>query len=171
MENKVFSWKSWHPRADAQKIGEELESLGESPDPAGIVELASNPKTELHKCFEWDSKTAAQKYREYQARNIVNHLTVTYVTREGVTIEGVPAYVSVMRTQEDESSERGYVNIETALAVEEYRSSIYAQVYSQIHMLKATLLKYDAVVQSFGDAQLKLTEIETMMRLEAAEVA
>lgn len=36
--------------------------------PGDVVAYATNPKTHLHKCFEWDDSAAAAKYRLDQAR-------------------------------------------------------------------------------------------------------
>lgn len=47
-------------KADAQKVAEEILSIGESATPAQIVDRAKDESAELHKCFEWDDTAAAQ---------------------------------------------------------------------------------------------------------------
>ena len=74
----VASWKSGFGlfHADAQKVANEIAEIGESATPREILEKGRDPKTELHKCFEWDDTVAAEKYRIQQARQIVCCLVI-----------------------------------------------------------------------------------------------
>lgn len=63
-------------RADAQKVAEEILSIGAEASPRQIVEKASDRDTELHKCFTWDNKAAAEKWRLHEARHIVSCLVI-----------------------------------------------------------------------------------------------
>ena len=74
----VASWKSGFGlfHADAQKVANEIAEIGESATPQEILEKGRDPKTELHKCFEWDDTVAAEKYRIQQARSIVHCLVI-----------------------------------------------------------------------------------------------
>lgn len=65
-------WKTDIFKADAQKVYEEIGE--ENTTPEEIVEKAKDPSSELHKCFEWDDKKAAAKYRLSQARTIMCNL-------------------------------------------------------------------------------------------------
>lgn len=60
--------------ADPNIVGKEIESLGDAATTSGIVDFARNEETELHKCFEWDNKKAAEAYRRGQVHFIVHHL-------------------------------------------------------------------------------------------------
>ena len=74
----VATWKSGPCpfKADAQKVADEILEIGQEVKPEQIVEKARDEGTELHKCFEWDDTKAAEKYRVYQARQIVCHLVI-----------------------------------------------------------------------------------------------
>lgn len=72
--------------ADAQKVAEEIESIGSDVKPAQIVEKARDSSTELHKCFTWDNDEAAEKWRLHQAR----HITGCLVIRRTEEVENVP---------------------------------------------------------------------------------
>lgn len=63
-------------KGDPEKVKSELDTLGASFKPEDIVELAKNPNTELHRCFEWDDKIAADKYRISQARTLICNLVI-----------------------------------------------------------------------------------------------
>lgn len=80
----VATWRSGPCvfKADAQKVADEISSIGLSVKPEEIVDKARDENTELHKCFEWDDTKAAEKYRVYQARQIVCHLIVKEVNNE-----------------------------------------------------------------------------------------
>lgn len=56
-------------------IKQELEGLAEANGgllmPEAVVEFAKDPNTALHSRFEWDDTEAAQKYRLWQARQII----------------------------------------------------------------------------------------------------
>lgn len=77
----VATWRSGIQlfKADAQKVAEEIEEIGAEVTPAQILEKARDGKTELHKCFEWDDTAAAEKFRLYQARQVVCHLVIKEV--------------------------------------------------------------------------------------------
>ena len=62
--------------ADAQKVTEEILSIGETATPQQIVDYAKDEATELHKCFEWNDEVAANQFRLQQARNITHHLVI-----------------------------------------------------------------------------------------------
>lgn len=61
-------------KADAQKVYEEIGEQAITPEE--ILTKASDEKSELHKCFEWDDTEAARKYRLSQARSIIINLVV-----------------------------------------------------------------------------------------------
>ena len=70
--NKV-TWKiKGLYNADAQLVYNEIGTNTITPEE--IVEKARDPSSELHKCFEWDDKKAAEKYRIQQARSIMCNL-------------------------------------------------------------------------------------------------
>lgn len=56
-------------KADAQKVYEEIGE--DKVTPEQVLEKAKDENTELHKCFDWDDTSAANKYRLYQARTLI----------------------------------------------------------------------------------------------------
>lgn len=86
MEFIEATWKqgyaSLHGNADAQKVADEIISIGESATPEQILEKARDENTELHRCFEWRDDVAAEKYRIQQARQIVCHLVIKRTVKE-----------------------------------------------------------------------------------------
>ena len=74
--NIKAEWRVEFYKADAGKCANEIMSLGEDVSPVQIVEYAKNPNAELHRCFTWDDAEAANKYRIYEARQVVCNLIV-----------------------------------------------------------------------------------------------
>ena len=62
--------------ADAQKVAEEIMSIGAEAKPQQIVDKARDKSTELHKCFTWNDVAAADKWRLHEARNVVCCLVI-----------------------------------------------------------------------------------------------
>lgn len=69
-------------KLDAQSCYDEIRSIGtahsssfEDVSNQEVVDFArNNPKSELHKAFEWDDKKAAEIYRRATAKDLKNHL-------------------------------------------------------------------------------------------------
>ena len=72
MEKVKWKCPQYFNGADAQKVYEELGDTDISAKE--IVEKAKDPNSELHKCFEWDDKKAAEKWRLQQARVLICNL-------------------------------------------------------------------------------------------------
>ena len=77
-------------------------------DPHAIVEAARSPESPLHRYFEWDDTSAAEKYRISQARELLRSVRLK-TTIEDRTLR-VPAYIR--DPEQAEAGEPGY--IETA---------------------------------------------------------
>lgn len=72
-----------------------------------VVERAADKRCPLHKFFEWDDTVASQKYREYQARQLIAKV---YVVPLGAPdAEPVRAFVNIASSEDDPLSEdQGY---------------------------------------------------------------
>lgn len=62
-------------KADANECCREISSL-EQITPKAILDFARDENSELHKCFEWDNDSAAEKYRTIQAGNVIRMLYI-----------------------------------------------------------------------------------------------
>lgn len=70
----IATWGTRKFKADASKCASEILEICnqmESATPQQILEKAKDSQTELHKCFTWDDSVAAEKYRIFEARQIV----------------------------------------------------------------------------------------------------
>lgn len=85
MVETVINWKLKDIfKANAEKCYEEIGHDGATPEK--VLNIARDPNTELHKCFEWDDSVAAEKYRLGQARKVIQLLVVQRVDTEKETV-------------------------------------------------------------------------------------
>lgn len=64
------TWGFMDYKADPQKAYEEIVNHGEI-TPENVLEVARNPKSEIHNDFEWDDSVAGERYRLIQARKMI----------------------------------------------------------------------------------------------------
>jgi hypothetical protein len=133
----VYQWKDGtRLKADAEKVGNEIEQIKGPKTPEAVVKKARSERTELHKCFEWDDSAAAIQYRLEQARYVLRTISIV---RE-VEIPGsdtprkvvVRAYENVNTAKGDDEQERAYVATEAALAQPELRAQIFNRLSRMI---------------------------------------
>lgn len=99
--NRVYSWRKHH-NADAQAVGEWVESLSDS-SPENILKLAQKKTCPAHDVFNWDNDEAARQFRLVQARVMVRSLKVEVINKKKEVIS-MDAFIT--------SSDRGgYVPI------------------------------------------------------------
>jgi hypothetical protein len=89
---KKYKWSSCGFKADANLVGQELESIGTDFKAEDVVNYATNENTELHKCFEWDDKIAGEKYRLVQANSIICSISIVTDEKE---LDSTRAYVNI----------------------------------------------------------------------------
>lgn len=78
----VASWRpeaSKYYKADAQKVAEEILSLGSHAETEEILDMARDESTEIHKLIEWNDDIAAEKYRLEQVRHIQHDLQIVKI--------------------------------------------------------------------------------------------
>lgn len=75
----VYEWKGFTYKADPNKVGEELEKIEKRDGEitrAAVVEAARPKDSLMHSLFEWNNTKAGEKWREYQAGQILHALVV-----------------------------------------------------------------------------------------------
>ena len=134
---KVYSWKSTGFDADAQIVGEELESLESSGEinAERILEYAEKHKdSELHKCFEWNDIEASRKYRMQQASQILSSISLKI--KEEPTIKQ-RVYFSVKSSND---GARTFKNINNILENDEEYMQLVNKAKTEFEECK---MKYD----------------------------
>lgn len=137
----VATWKSGTEglhKADAQKVADEIIGIGESATPAQIVDRAKDPGSELHKCFEWNDTKAAEKYRIYQARQVVCHLVIKRTEEE--RMENKPE----IRMLHKPTQESGYKPVTLIMQNQDEYQKLLAMAYADLQKFKA---RYSALTE------------------------
>jgi len=134
----TYQWKSGaHLRADAEKVGREVEKIRGDKTPEKLVRYAeTHTNSELFSCFEWDNDKAAEKYRLEQAGHILACLVITKTEYEPTVKKEVK--VSEYRAYENVMTEKGraYVRTEVALSTPEYKKQVFDRIRSGIVSLE-----------------------------------
>lgn len=122
---------------DAQTAGSELEEIIRrrgALKPEYVVEESKSRAAVLHSCFEWNNRTAAEKYRQRQAQHLIRNL-VTVKLEGSEPSTPVRAFVSVRQNHE-------YVPIATALQSRELRD---VMLHDALRELESFVRKYAGV--------------------------
>ena len=115
--------------ADAQKVAEEIMSIGDSATPQQIVDAARDENSELHRCFTWDDTEAADKWRLQEARQITYHLVIKDDRPE---MEDKPATRFFYKTTEDD----GYKPTSTIFKNMEEHAALLQRAYAELAAFK-----------------------------------
>lgn len=82
----------------AQQVGTELSRIYQTRGaltPASVVDEARDPTAVLHNAFEWDDETAAENYRQAQARQVIRSVVLVSEPEKGEQAPIVRAFVSL----------------------------------------------------------------------------
>ena len=119
-----YGWKRNNPGVDAKKAANylrKLETKYGNLTPELIVKESKKKNSVLHRCFEWNDKKAAVKYRLDQARYILRSITI-----EVEEIE-VRAFANVII--EDEGV---YVSMQTAKSNKDLKKQVIKKAYKEL---------------------------------------
>jgi hypothetical protein len=120
--------------AELKRIADEHDGILR---PFDIVE-ASRPKSApLHSKFEWDDTDAAQRYREWQARQLIS-VTIEYI---GAKEDALATRVFVSLTP-DRSGSGGYRTIESVMQDPKSRRQLLADAMQDMERFRA---KYEGL--------------------------
>ncbi|MBE6557532.1 MAG: hypothetical protein E7661_00725 [Ruminococcaceae bacterium] len=152
----IYQWKiEGIVPVDAQSAGTEIKRIYDKfggVSPKAVVDESRNETAVLHKCFEWNDKKAAEKYREQQAEKIIGLITVV---NEQPERKDVRAFVHVQNSYhpiEVVVGDKEKMDEMLATALRELKSfeSKYSTlqelspVFEAIHQVKIPEVKMDA---------------------------
>lgn len=135
----IAKWREgygFYKGVDAQKVAEEVMSIGDEATTEQIVERARDEESELHKCFEWDDTEAAGKYRLWQARNLMHHLVI----QERTVPQDRPEVRFFYKTTKSEGE--GYTPTKIIVTNEDKHAQLLKQAYAELRAFK---IKYSCL--------------------------
>lgn len=163
--SNIYGWK-YNVKADAQKVGTELEAIYEEHGkltPPLVVDDARNPERETHQLIEWDDTTAAHNYRNEQARHIMRNIIIVR-TEQGEVME--ESKIIKFRAFENVDVEEGryFMPMQVAVSRDDTRSYMlqqamralasFRQKYGMINELAAVLDAIDDLEKEYTGVQL-----------------
>jgi hypothetical protein len=121
---------------DSRVISAELKRIQREQSvitPKTVVAIAANKKSPLHKYFEWEDSVAAERYREWQARQLIASIYIVDSGDENAM--PIRAFVA-LRPEEDDAddfmADRGYVNTPSIAGRQSYQLQVLAYARSQL---------------------------------------
>jgi len=160
-------------KADAQKVGEEIDALGEDKSDARIIVKARDEKTELHKCFQWDVNEAAYDHWLTTAQRIRKSLIMITTLRKN-TIAPVEVEIRAFeRVVQD--GKVWWVDTEQALSVDELADQLIDDCLRRLRSISKKLNSYkqvrEDVAQIHEGVQELIDRFEQMNKVESEHVA
>ena len=128
-------------KADAELVQNEIDFVA-SQDPNGkcqnkaLVNYArQNPKSESYKCFEWNNRQAADKYRLHQAARIKDGIRTIYIgnaTEKVQRSESKPLEIEVVTNHCLPTPGEGHKSIEIILTSQTDTLAMQKEMYDYI---------------------------------------
>ena len=155
MEQKEFVWKVAQVAVDTiaglrKQLGKDTITASE------LLDASRDENAPLHSCFEWDDTVAAEQYRTYQARHIINSVEIRII--KGDTREQLVRTRYFVNTVTSAPKVKGqYATIDVAFSNSNYRDAVLQAAYRE---LKAFQNKYNCyqelsdvfkAIDAFGD--------------------
>lgn len=139
----VYKWKNQAlGQVPAQIVGDEIERITEQYGgcikPRDIVAEARSASSPLHRCFEWNNKVAAEKYRIEQAKYVLRSIVIIHDGPDDEPIL-VRAFVSI-----NDNDQPSYTTIHRAVQNPHQWEFVVSTAYEE---LKAWRLKYKTLQQ------------------------
>ena len=144
----VYQWKLPIFPVNAQEAGAEIERIGKQAGkitPETVLEQSRGADAVLHKCFDWDDASAAEKYRRDQAQDILANL-VTVAVHGTQTDTPVRVFVNIQneyRSIEEVSINNDYTNEMLKAALKEL--VCFKQKYATLKALSGVFAQIDSL--------------------------
>jgi hypothetical protein len=152
---------------DKQAVGRELGRIYEAHgvlQPATVVEEARPEDSPLHPCFEWRDSVAAERHREWQARQIIRTVEIIRPEPDERPVQFVHVTVA--------DRPQGYYPISLVVAEEAMFDAALAQLGRHMAGVQATVDRIRAAAKALPPAEARqrkatLDAIERLARAAA----
>lgn len=135
--SKTVRWIGTGFNGDPTAVYNEIQSIGDSYTPHDILDYArEHEDSELHKCFDWDDSTAAEKWRVHTARQICCSLKVVVMTKE--------AEPTVFRLIQTDREERAYKPVVFTVRDDDEYTKLLKQAKAELAAFKK---RYKSIVE------------------------
>lgn len=141
----VYQWKIPKYKVDAQKAGEAIEAIPGDVTPEKVVNASRDESAVLHPLFDWNDTTAAEKYRQVQAGDIIRNLVTVHISEQQKQDRPVRCFVSI---------EKSYKPMDTVLKTPSYRETMLADARRDLEAFASkykSLSELSEVISSIND--------------------
>lgn len=135
----VYKWKiGSRIKCNAQVAGEFINDIsnknGCNVTAQDLLEASRPEDTPLHNDFEWQDDIAAEEYRKYQARNILNSLTIVveHKDNENKNCESDIRAFFVIK----ENDKQSYKPIKVIMMDNDYEQQLYNSALKELIAIK-----------------------------------
>ena len=145
-----FSWKAgaqFPVKAEtaASTIRGLQNSLGrDSVTARELLDASRGEDSPLHSCFEWDDSIAAEKYRLWQARHIINSIEIEVITESRPAFK-TRMFLNVATVAPKNQGE--FVGVDVVITNKDYRDCV---LQNALRELRAFQRKYAAYEELMG---------------------
>ena len=150
----LYKWTTPIFSVNAQKAGTTLENIiikRSLLKPSFVVEESADKYAPLYKSFDWNDKTAAEKYRSYQAQELIKNLSAVKIghfeqscsIRAFIDLKQESEYVSVVKIM-NSSELREIVLDEAIKELEEF----YCK-YASLEFLSELMTGIDKTIKKY----------------------
>ena len=163
MEQEKFVWKAGsqfpvNAEFAANVIRDLQRSLNKDTITAKeLLDASRDVSAPLHNCFEWNDDIAAEKYRVYQARHIINSIEIVYVKAD--TPEHLSRSRYFVNTVPTAPKVQGqFVTLGVAFTNENYRDAVLKDALRELRAFQIKYNRYQELsdvfkaIESFGDS-------------------
>jgi transcriptional regulator with PAS, ATPase and Fis domain len=149
---------------EAEIYGKELDKIAEKKNgtlkPADVVEEARDVNSPLNEYFEWEDSEAAERWRIYQARQLINHIQITI--KYDHTQKSQRAFLSVNETPAEADKNKVYVTIERVLNEPELRAQVIYKALKDAEYWQSRYNEYaelGRIFKAIGQTKKKLKKL------------
>lgn len=130
-------------KADAELVQQEIDQIaaqdtnGKCRNQALVDFAKQNPKSESHKCFEWNNRQAADKYRLHQAARIKDGIRTIYVEQATEKVKRSapePLVLEVVTNHSLPTPGEGHKSIEIILNDKADTLALEREMYNTLRM-------------------------------------
>jgi len=142
---------------DAKRVGPELVRINErygDIKPSVVVDEARNPRSKLHRYFEWDIHKAAQKHWLEQARHLIRSVKILVKTSAYEQPTEVRAFVKHIAIAD------GYKPIVEVFTREDHRKLIIGKALEELEVWKQ---RYQEMIEFAGLFEM-IAQVSRKMR-------
>lgn len=129
-QRKEYEWKHFQYSVNPNVVGGVIESIEErdgTVTPKALVDEARAENSPIHSMFTWNNEIAAERYRQQEARNVINCLSVKIIKSED-TPKIYKAFVNVS----EHKNEGTYINVTDAFDDDRTRAIVLNRALKEL---------------------------------------